>query len=116
MRLAGWLVAGVASTRKDIAAFTAKSLDDPRTLNKRLVIAPPCNFATQPELVKIWEAVSGQKIQQTPISAQELEQQINGKAYARSGLSWRMSLQPYVFRPTQVAEIFCHQQALVNRH
>ena len=72
-------VAGVANTRADIAAYTAKTLNDPRTLDKRLVIAPPCNFATQPDLLRIWEGISGQKINTERISAEELEDQIQGE-------------------------------------
>ncbi|KAK9841364.1 hypothetical protein WJX74_004558 [Apatococcus lobatus] len=79
---------GVATTRRDIAIYTAKSLDDPRTLNKRLVIAPSCNFATQTDLVRKWEGVSGQKIQMELMKAEELEAQIQGSASLKSSSNY----------------------------
>lgn len=81
-------VAGVANTRADIAAYTAKALDDPRTLDKRFVIAPSCNFATQPDLLRIWEGVSGQKMNTEQISAEELQDQIQGETLVQ-GQYWR---------------------------
>lgn len=39
----------------DIAAFTIKAVDDPRTLNKILYIRPPKNVYSFNELVALWE-------------------------------------------------------------
>ena len=70
--------AGAATTRADIAVYTAKALVDPRTRNKRLTIAPPSNLASQQDLVRIWMEVSGQQIETTYMTSQELERQIDG--------------------------------------
>ncbi|XP_047970791.1 isoflavone reductase homolog [Salvia hispanica] len=55
----------------DIATYTIKSIDDPRTLNKTVYIRPPENILSQRELVQIWENLSGNTLERTSISGQD---------------------------------------------
>ncbi|XP_042033889.1 isoflavone reductase homolog [Salvia splendens] len=55
----------------DIATYTIKSVDDPRTLNKTVYIRPPGNILSQRELVQIWENLSGNTLEKTSISGQD---------------------------------------------
>ncbi|XP_020216750.1 isoflavone reductase homolog PCBER [Cajanus cajan] len=45
----------VLNTEKDIATYTIRSVDDPRTLNKILYIKPPANIISYNDLVSLWE-------------------------------------------------------------
>ncbi|XP_044510516.1 eugenol synthase 1-like [Mangifera indica] len=48
-------VKAVFNNEADIATYTIKAVDDPRTLNKVLFIRPPKNTYTINELVALWE-------------------------------------------------------------
>ncbi|GMH23389.1 hypothetical protein Nepgr_025232 [Nepenthes gracilis] len=47
---------------EDIATFTIKAVDDPRTLNKILYIAPPRNTYSFNDLVSLWEKKIGKTV------------------------------------------------------
>ncbi|XP_065855302.1 isoflavone reductase homolog [Euphorbia lathyris] len=55
----------------DVATYTIKTIDDPRTLNKTLYLRPPENTLSQNQLIQIWENISGNKLQKIFISAQD---------------------------------------------
>ncbi|EOA38284.1 hypothetical protein CARUB_v10009778mg [Capsella rubella] len=61
----------VFADEEDIAKYTAKTLNDPRTLNKTVNIRPPDNVLTQLELVQIWEKLTGNKLEKTNIAARD---------------------------------------------
>ncbi|RDX78823.1 hypothetical protein CR513_40850 [Mucuna pruriens] len=48
-------VKGVYVKEEDIATYTIKAVDDPRTLNKSLYLRPHANVLTFHELVSLWE-------------------------------------------------------------
>ncbi|KAL2348537.1 hypothetical protein Fmac_002537 [Flemingia macrophylla] len=48
-------VKGIYVTEENVAAYTIKAVDDPRTLNKTLHLRPPANVLTFNELVSLWE-------------------------------------------------------------
>eukprot|EP00250_Pteridium_aquilinum_P001415 c11612_g1_i1 orf=181-612(+) len=56
-------VKGVYVDELDVATFTAKAINDPRTLNKTLYIRPPLNILTQNEIVSMWESKSHNKLE-----------------------------------------------------
>ncbi|KAK8650364.1 hypothetical protein V6N13_140006 [Hibiscus sabdariffa] len=62
----------------DIAAYTIKAIDDPRTLNKTLYIRPPDNILTQSELIQKWETLSRKKLQKISISADDFLASMKG--------------------------------------
>ncbi|CAH8254382.1 unnamed protein product [Arabidopsis lyrata] len=61
----------VFADEDDIAKYTAKTLNDPRTLNKTVNIRPPDNVLTQIELVQIWEKLTGKELEKTNIAAED---------------------------------------------
>lgn len=62
----------------DIATYTIKSIDDPRTLNKTLYLRPPENILTQRELVGICENLAGETLEKITISEEDFLAQLNG--------------------------------------
>ncbi|EEF42454.1 isoflavone reductase homolog [Ricinus communis] len=55
----------------DVATYTIKAIDDPRTLNKTLYLKPPENILTQRQIVEMWEKLSGKTLEKTSVSAPE---------------------------------------------
>ncbi|CAH8362264.1 unnamed protein product [Eruca vesicaria subsp. sativa] len=55
----------------DIANYTAKTLNDPRTVNKTVYIRPRDNILTQNELVQIWEKLTGNELEKINIEAKD---------------------------------------------
>ncbi|PKA53889.1 Isoflavone reductase-like protein [Apostasia shenzhenica] len=68
----------VFNDEDDIATYTIKAVDDPRTLNKNLYITPPANIYSHNELVSLWEKKSGKKLERVYVSEQDLLKQIDG--------------------------------------
>lgn len=71
-------IAGVFVQEKDVAFFTIRTVDDPRTLNKVLYLRPPGNVYTMNELVEIWETKIAKKVQKNYVSEKELLNRIAG--------------------------------------
>lgn len=65
---------------EDVATFTIKVVDDPRTLNKILYLRPPGNILSQNELVSLWENKTGRTLERVCVPEQELLKQIQGVA------------------------------------
>lgn len=61
----------------DIATLTIKSVDDPRTLNKQLVIRPPANILSFNELVEIWEKKIGHTLEKSYVPESTLRKQLD---------------------------------------
>ncbi|KDP39738.1 hypothetical protein JCGZ_02758 [Jatropha curcas] len=64
-------VKAVYMEEDDIATYTIKTIDDPRTLNKTLYLRPPENILSQRQLVEMWENLSGKSLEKISISAEE---------------------------------------------
>ncbi|XP_057786601.1 isoflavone reductase homolog [Salvia miltiorrhiza] len=62
----------------DIATYTVKSLDDPRTHNKTVYLRPPENILSQTDLVHMWENLSGNTLEKITISDQDFLALIQG--------------------------------------
>ncbi|XP_047329433.1 eugenol synthase 1-like [Impatiens glandulifera] len=62
----------VFNSEADIGAYTIKSVDDPRTLNKILYIKPPNNIFTFNELVSLWENKIHKKLEKTYVPEDQL--------------------------------------------
>lgn len=74
-------VKGVLNLEKDIATYTIRTVDDPRTLNKILYIRPPKNIVSFNELVAIWEKLTGKTLEKTCVSDEELVKDIQVAPY-----------------------------------
>ncbi|KAJ0110480.1 hypothetical protein Patl1_03651 [Pistacia atlantica] len=66
----------------DIAMYTMKSIDDPRTLNKTLYIGPPKNILSQREVVETWEKLIGKELHKSSISEEQFLASLKGQNYA----------------------------------
>ncbi|KAJ7957749.1 Isoflavone reductase-like protein [Quillaja saponaria] len=56
----------------DIATYTIRAVDDPRTLNKILYVKPPKNIYSFNELVALWEKKIGKTLERTFIPEEKL--------------------------------------------
>lgn len=70
--------AGVFMDEYDVATYTIKTLDDPRTLNKTVYLRPPANILSQRELVEMWEKLSGKILEKITISDKDFLASIQG--------------------------------------
>ena len=64
-------VAAIYVDEDDIAMYTIKTIDDPRTLNKTLYLRPPQNNLSQREVVEVWEKLIGKQLHKSSISKEE---------------------------------------------
>ncbi|OMO75654.1 NmrA-like protein [Corchorus olitorius] len=62
----------VFTKEDDIATFTIKAVDDPRTLNKILYVRPPLNTYSFNDLVCLWEKKIGKTLEKTYVSEEQL--------------------------------------------
>ncbi|KAF7138626.1 hypothetical protein RHSIM_Rhsim07G0136900 [Rhododendron simsii] len=62
----------------DVATYTVKTIDDPRTLNKTLYLRPKENILTQRQLVDMWENLTGRTLDKFSISAQDFLASMKG--------------------------------------
>jgi hypothetical protein len=63
---------------EDIATYTIKTVDDPRTLNKSLYFMPPADTMSANELVGVWEKMIGKTLEKDHVSEEELLKKIAG--------------------------------------
>ncbi|MED6144407.1 hypothetical protein PIB30_015411 [Stylosanthes scabra] len=75
-------VKAITVDEDDIAKYTIKSIDDPRTLNKTVYIRPPENILSQLEIVQIWEQLIGKELKKSSISAEQFLSSMKGQSYA----------------------------------
>lgn len=66
----------------DIATYTIKTIDDPRTLNKTVYLRPPENILTHRQLVEIWEKLSGKQLEKVHIANDQFLATIKEMDYA----------------------------------
>ncbi|CAA7027545.1 unnamed protein product [Microthlaspi erraticum] len=62
----------VINKEEDIAAYTIKTVDDPRTLNKILYIKPLKNTLSMNEMVTLWENKIGKSLEKTYTSEEQV--------------------------------------------
>ena len=63
-------------TPEDVGQFAARTLFDPRTANRHVLISPPENRLSQNELIAIWEAKARTKLRRRLVSARELDDRL----------------------------------------
>ncbi|KAI5581676.1 hypothetical protein BDE02_07G033700 [Populus trichocarpa] len=62
----------VFNKEEDIATYTIKAVDDPRTVNKILYIKPPANIISSNELVSLWEKKIGKTIERVYVPEEQI--------------------------------------------
>lgn len=70
--------AAVYNKEEDIATYTVRAVDDPRTLNKSLYIRPPANTISTNDLVSLWEKKIGKTIERVYIPEEQVLKNIQG--------------------------------------
>ena len=65
----------------DVATYTVKTIDDPRTLNKMVYLRPPENILTQRQLIEKWEKLIGKQLEKSSINEQDFLASMEGKKY-----------------------------------
>ncbi|XP_057978380.1 isoflavone reductase homolog [Malania oleifera] len=78
----GGNVKAIFMDEDDIATYTIKAIDDPRTLNKTVYLRPPENILSQRQLVETWETLTHQELDKEDISAEDYLASIEGMDYA----------------------------------
>jgi uncharacterized protein YbjT (DUF2867 family) len=56
-------LAAIFNAEEDIATYTIRAVDDPRTLNKTVYLRPPKNIYSYNELVALWEKKIGKTLE-----------------------------------------------------
>ncbi|KAK7322462.1 hypothetical protein VNO77_25843 [Canavalia gladiata] len=62
----------VLNYEEDVAMYTVKAANDPRTCNRVVVYRPSKNIISQNELISLWEQKTGQTFQKKFISKEEI--------------------------------------------
>ena len=83
----------------DIAAYTMKAVEDPRTLNKILYVRPPANVVSHNELISMWEKKTGRTLQKEHVPEEDILKWIKGTGYHR----WRISYAHLLISSTPAA-------------
>ncbi|XP_058772614.1 isoflavone reductase homolog [Vicia villosa] len=65
----------------DVATYTIKTIDDPRTLNKTIYLRPPENILTQRELIEKWEKLIGKQLDKSTLSEHDFLSSMQGLDY-----------------------------------
>jgi hypothetical protein len=73
---------------EDIANYTMRAVDDPRTLNKILYMRPPANIVSHNELISMWERKAGKTLQIVRIPEADLLEWIKGKSMSVHPDTW----------------------------
>lgn len=69
-------VKGIFAAEEDVATYTVKAVDDPRTVNKILYLRPPSNILSHNELVSLWEKKVGKTFERVYIPEDEVLKKI----------------------------------------
>ena len=68
----------VLNTEEDVATYTIRSVDDPRTLNKILYVRPPGNTLSYNDLVSLWEKHHSEILKRVYVSEDKVLKIIKG--------------------------------------
>ncbi|KAG6666611.1 eugenol synthase 2-like [Carya illinoinensis] len=66
---------------EDVATYTIKAVDDPRTLNKILYLRLPANIFSFHEIVSLWEKKIGKTLEKTYVLEDELLKKIQESSF-----------------------------------
>ncbi|OWM75051.1 phenylcoumaran benzylic ether reductase Betv6-like [Punica granatum] len=62
----------IFNKEEDIATYTIRAVDDPRTLNKTLLLRPPKNIYSFNELVALWEKKIGKTLEKIYVPEEQI--------------------------------------------
>lgn len=72
----------ILNYEEDIAMYTIKVANDPRTCNRIVVYRPLKNFITQNQLISLWEHKSGQNFVKTFVPEEDIVKQSQSKMFS----------------------------------
>ena len=73
-----YMLTAIFVKEEDIATYTIKAVDDPRTLNKIVYLRPPENILSLNEIVSLWEKKIGKTLEKTYLLEDQLLKKIQG--------------------------------------
>jgi hypothetical protein len=73
-----FLLPATFNTEESVAAFTIKTIDDPRTLNKILYIRPEANTLSYNDLISLWEKETCKTLKRVYIPEEQVLKMIQG--------------------------------------
>ncbi|KAJ4980337.1 hypothetical protein NE237_031174 [Protea cynaroides] len=68
----------VFNKEEDIATYTIRAVDDPRTLNKILYVRPPPNIFSFNEFIALWENKIGKTLEKIYVTEEQILKNIQG--------------------------------------
>ncbi|XP_061353249.1 phenylcoumaran benzylic ether reductase POP1-like [Gastrolobium bilobum] len=71
----------VFNKEEDVATYTIKTVDDPRTLNKSLYIRPPANTLSFNDLVSLWDKMIGKTLERVYIPEEQVLKKIQESSF-----------------------------------
>ncbi|XP_019235489.1 PREDICTED: isoflavone reductase homolog [Nicotiana attenuata] len=71
----------VFNKEEDIATYTIKAVDDPKTLNKILYIRPPLNIITLNEVISLWEKKTGKNLERVYVPEEQVLKNIQEASF-----------------------------------
>lgn len=74
-----FLVAAVYNKEEDIATYTIKAVDDPRTSNKILYVRPVANTISMNDITTLWENKIGKKLKRVYVPEEQVLKDIQGE-------------------------------------
>ncbi|PON71420.1 Hopanoid-associated sugar epimerase [Parasponia andersonii] len=72
---------GVLVDEEDIAIYTIKAVEDPRTLNKTLYLRPPANTLSFNEIVSLWEKKIDKTLEKIYVPEDQVLKNIQGSTF-----------------------------------
>ncbi|KAF3775541.1 hypothetical protein EJ110_NYTH50183 [Nymphaea thermarum] len=76
----------VFNKEDDIATYTIKAIDDPRTLNKVLYVRPPANACSFNELTSLWEKKTGKTLERTYVPEDQILKNIEESPFPKNAM------------------------------
>lgn len=80
---------------EDVATYTIKAVDDPRTLNKILYMRPSANILSFNEIVALWEKKIAKTLEKIYVPESQLLKNIEGSKQIIQKSSYVYSLIPH---------------------
>uniref|UniRef100_A0A7N1A6Q6 NmrA-like domain-containing protein n=1 Tax=Kalanchoe fedtschenkoi TaxID=63787 RepID=A0A7N1A6Q6_KALFE len=71
----------VMNLEEDIGMYAVKAADDPRTVNRIVIVRPPKNITSQLELISLWERLTGENLRKIYLSQQEMHKLIQSRPH-----------------------------------
>ncbi|KAK2435408.1 phenylcoumaran benzylic ether reductase Betv6 [Trifolium repens] len=89
-------IKSIFNTEEGVAAFTIRTVDDPRTLNKTLYIRPPSNTLSYNDLISLWEKKTGNTLKRIYIREEQILKMMQESPYPLIKMGFAICLAAFV--------------------